>query len=67
MSTRKALANITPDLPRANDKVEILNSTVISVICKIVNDEPNKLFENVSKVQLGINSTHQKSLNNTRI
>ncbi|KAL0861593.1 hypothetical protein ABMA27_009092 [Loxostege sticticalis] len=56
---------ITTGVPRGNGQVERMNSIIISTLTKMCIEEPGHWYKHVSKLQRGINSTYQRSINTT--
>jgi len=53
---------ITMGVPRGNGQVERINRIIIPILTKLSHDHPDKWFKYVSRVQIAINSTYQRSV-----
>ncbi|KAG7305339.1 hypothetical protein JYU34_009402 [Plutella xylostella] len=54
---------ITTGVPRANGQVERVHRTLIAVLTKMSIAEPGLWYKHVSRVQMALNSTFQRSIN----
>lgn len=54
---------ITTGVPRGNGQVERINRIIIPILTKLSMNAPNKWYQHIDKVQRGINSTYQRSIN----
>lgn len=56
---------ITTGVPRANGQVERLNIIIINVLTKLSMTEPDQRYRQVSKVQMALNGSYQRSIGMT--